>query len=302
MAKGKLLKKRGAGYDVWRALVSNKLSFVCLIIAACLVLLACSVDFLFDYETDVIAQDMTHALERPSAEHWFGTDGFGRDYFARVLYATRVTLILSASATLGAALIATFIGGMVAYYGGWLDDIVMRVTDIFIAVPQTLMIICVVATLGNKPINIVVTLIIIGIPASTRVARAAFLSAKENEYVEAARAAGASDFRIIFGHLLPNAMGPILVDVTSGISGYILATASLGYLGLGIPAPAPEWGRMLSEAQEYMRTSLYLLFVPGGFILFSSVVFNLLGDGIRDAMDPRLRGFRKRKKVRRASK
>lgn len=302
MAKGKSPKKRGAGYDVWRALVSNKLSFACLIIAACLVLLACSVDFLFDYETDVIAQDMTHALERPSAEHWFGTDGFGRDYFARVLYATRVTLILSVSATLGAALIATFIGGMVAYYGGWLDDIVMRVTDIFIAVPQTLMIICVVATLGNKPIYIVVTLIIIGIPASTRVARAAFLSAKENEYVEAARAAGASDFRIIFGHLLPNAMGPILVDVTSGISGYILATASLGYLGLGIPAPAPEWGRMLSEAQEYMRTSLYLLFVPGGFILFSSVVFNLLGDGIRDAMDPRLRGFRKGKKVRRASK
>ena len=288
-------KSHGPGYDVFRAIFRNKLTVVCLIIVFILVFVACTVDLFFDYDTDVIGQDMTALRQKPSAEHWFGTDDKGRDYFSRTVYATRVSIVISLSVNLSAAILATLLGGLAAYYGGWVDTIVMRVLDAFLAIPSTLMIICIIATIGNTIPCLILGYTITSTPGLLRTARAAFMVSMQNEYVEAARASGTKEWKIIFGHLLPNSLGPIIVSVTMNIGSVIIATAALGYLGLGLKPPAPEWGRMLAEAQQYMRTDLYLLLIPGLCILITATVFNLLGDGIRDAMDPRLRGYIKPK-------
>ena len=290
------VKSRGPGYDVMRALFRNKLAMACLIIILILVLIACTVDLFFDYETDVIGQT-TNMRAKPSAEHPFGTDAKGRDYFARALYATRVSLEIAVSVNIVAALIATFLGGLCAFYGGWIDTLLMRALDAILAIPTSLLIICIVAVLGNSIPILILGFTLTCLPGMLRTARAAFMVSMQNEYVEAARACGTSDMKIIFSHLLPNSLGPIIVSVTMNIGSVIIATAGLGYLGLGVKLPMPEWGRMLAEAQQYMRTDLYLLLIPGLFILITATAFNLLGDGIRDATDPRLRGYVKPKKT-----
>lgn len=296
LKKNALGKKHGVGYEIWRALTSNGLSVACMIFIALLILLSISGDWLFDYEGVVIKQNLSEALQAPSAAHWFGTDAYGRDYFARILYATRMSLVIALAAVTGSAILALLLGGIAAYYGGKVDNVIMRLLDIVLAVPQTLFIICIVVVLGNNTFYIILTLIVACTPGLTRTMRAAIMVNMQNEYVEAARSVGASGLRIMLTHLLPNSFGTLLVCATMSISGCILSTASLGYLGLGIPAPAPEWGRMLSEAQEYMRLKPYLIIIPGLFILLSSTAFNLFGDALRDAMDPRLRGFRRAKK------
>lgn len=296
LSKKALGKKHGVGFEIWRALTSNGLSVACLVFIAILLILAIGSDLFFDYEGQVIKQDMVNALQSPSAAHWFGTDAYGRDYFARMLYATRITLVIALASVLGSVVLSVFIGGIAAYYGGVVDNIIMRATDIIMAVPQTLFIICIVVVLGNSTFYIILTMIIALVPSMVRTVRAEIMVNMQNEYVEAARSVGAGGLRIMLVHLLPNSLGPILVRSTMNISTVILSVSSLGYLGLGIPAPAPEWGRMLSDAQEYMRTKPYLIIIPGLFILLTSTVFNLFGDALRDAMDPRLRGFRRVKK------
>lgn len=293
----KNIRPHGPGYDVFRAIMRNKLTVVCLIIAFALIFIACTVDVFFDYDNDVIAQNPMEIRQRPSAEHWFGTDSHGRDYFARIMYATRISLVIALSVTTAATVVSTIIGGVAAYVGGWFDTLIMRLTDAILAIPGTLLVICLVAVLSNSIPNIILALTITSIPGLLRNARAAFMVSMQNEYVEAARACGTNNLKIIFGHLLPNSLGPIIVTGTMNIGSVIIATASMGYLGLGIKPPAPEWGRMLSESQEFMRTNLYLLLIPGLCILITATVFNLLGDGIRDATDPRLRGYVKPKKT-----
>lgn len=283
-------------YDIWRSLKSNKLAMACLIFILFLVFVSVFADVLFDYEGVVIKQDIPNRLLAPSAEHWFGTDAFGRDYFARVLYATRITLIIAIVSTLGGSLLGMLIGSVSAYYSGKVDAVIQRILDIIISVPQILLIICVVAVLGGGVTNLIIAFIFSMTPGFSRVVRASVMVNCGNEYVEAAKAVGAGGARIIFSHLVPNSLGPLIVQATMSISLCILSTAGLGYLGLGVAAPAPEWGLMLSEAQEFMRTNVHLILIPGLAIVLSAVAFNLLGDGLRDALDPRLRGFRKRKK------
>ena len=290
------VKSRGPGYDIMRALYRNKLAMTCLVIIVLLVLIACTVDLFFDYETDVIGQTM-NLRAKPSAEHPFGTDGKGRDYLARTLYATRTSLFISIAVNIGIFIIGTFLGGLAAYYGGWLDTLLMRGLDAIMAIPNVLLVICIVAVLGNSIAVLVLAFIITGLPAMLRTSRASFLVSMQNEYVEAAHACGTSDLKIIFDHLLPNSLGPIIVQITMNIGAVITSIASLGYIGLGVRIPIPEWGRMLSESQQYMRTDLHLLLIPGLFILITATAFNLLGDGIRDATDPRLRGYVKPKKT-----
>ena len=301
MAKKKETKHHGAGYDIWRALKDNKLAVVCMIIIGVLIFVAVFADLLFDYETDVIGQHLDNTQQPPSAQHWFGTDPLGRDYFSRIMYATRVSLIIAVSSVAICTLISIILGGLAAYYGGILDTIVMQSLNIILAIPQTLLIICVIMSLGNSTVNIILTLILCTIPQMTRSVRADVFVNMQNEYVEAARSVGESSIRILLTHLIPNCLSTIMVRATMMISMLILSTAGLGYLGLGVPAPAPEWGRMLSEAQQYMRLKPYLIIFPGLIILISATAFNLLGDALRDAMDPRLRGFRKRK-IRRKEK
>lgn len=290
------VKSRGPGYDVMRALFRNKLAMACLIIILILVLIACTVDLFFDYETDVIGQSLDMRA-KPSLEHPFGTDAKGRDYLARTLYAARISLSISVAVNVGVAIIGTFLGGLAAYYGGWFDTLLMRGLDAIMAIPTVLLVICIVAVLGNSIAVLILAFIITSLPGMLRTSRAAFMVSMQNEYVEAAHACGTSDLKIIFGHLLPNSLGPIIVAITMNIGSVITAIAGLGYIGLGVRLPIPEWGRMLSESQQYMRTDLHLLLIPGLFILITATAFNLLGDGIRDATDPRLRGYVKPKKT-----
>jgi peptide/nickel transport system permease protein len=289
-------KQHGASYEIWRALVSNKVAVTCMIIIGIFVVISIGADIMFDYETQVIEQHLTEDLQSPSREHLFGTDALGRDYFARIMYATRITMVLSLCSVFISLVLSIIIGGIAAYYGGIIDMIIMRILDIFLAVPATLLIICIIVALGNSLVYIVLALVVYLLPSMVRTVRSELMINMENEYVEAARAVGAKGFRIMLTHLLPNSFGPIMVRSTMNFALCILSTACLGYLGLGVRAPEPEWGRMLCEAQEYMRVHPYLITIPGMFIMVSSTSFNLLGDALRDAMDPRLRGFRKPKR------
>ena len=289
-------KAHGAAYDIWRALRRNKVAVVCMVIIVIFVLISVFAGVMFDYETQVIEQHLTEATEAPSAEHIFGTDALGRDYFARIMYATRITLVLSLSSVFIALVLSIIIGGVAAYCGGIVDTIIQRLLDIFLAVPATLLFICIIVPLGNEPIYIVLALVVYLLPSMARTVRSELMINMENEYVEAARAVGAGGMRIMLTHLLPNSFGSIMGRTTMSFALCILSTACLGYLGLGVKAPSPEWGRMLCEAQEYMRLHPYLITIPGIFIMVSSTAFNLLGDALRDALDPRLRGYQKPKK------
>ena len=296
MTKAPKTKHRGALYDIMRSLLHNKIAVACILIIGALILISVFANVLFDYQEDVIKQDVANGLAFPSAEHWFGTDALGRDYFSRIFYATRISLILSFASVFCALVVSIIIGGFSAYQGGLIDNICMRVLDVFQSIPSTLMIICIVVALGNETRYIVLALTVYLIPSTVRIVRASVMTCMENEYLEAARAAGAGGVRIMLTHLLPNAFGPIMVRTTMSFALCILSTASLGYLGIGVRAPAPEWGRMLSEAQEYLRMYPYLLSIPGAAILISSTAFNLLGDAVQDALDPRLRGYRRPRK------
>lgn len=295
-------RKRGPFHEIMRSVRSNKVTVACLIFIALLILIAIFADVLFDYQADIVTQNAAERLQGMSWKHIFGTDAFGRDYFARTLYATRVTLVIALSATALGTFLALVIGSAAAYCGGMVDAVIMRIVDILISIPTTLVCICIVAVLGGTVPNLILALAFCIMPKLSRIVRAQIMTSMENEYVEAARACGAGGLRIIVSHLIPNSLGPIIVSATMDISACILSTAGLGYLGMGVPAPAPEWGAMLSDAQEFMRKYMYLIMVPGLAICLSSIAFNLLGDGIQDAMDPRLRGFRRmnKKRLRRA--
>ncbi len=289
-------KHHSAAYNIWRAMRSNRVAVICMLIIGVFILISIFADLMFDYETDVIEQHLEEALMGPSSEHLFGTDALGRDYFARMLYATRITLIISFSSVFIALAISLLLGGIAAYFGGIVDMIIMRISDVFLAVPATLLIICIVVALGNEIIFIIAALVVYLLPSMVRTVRSELMVNMENEYVEAARAIGAGGFRIMITHLLPNSFGSIMVRTTMSFALCILSTACLGYLGIGVRAPDPEWGRMLCEAQEYMRRYPYLITIPGFFIMISSTAFNLLGDALQDALDPRLRGYRKPKR------
>lgn len=296
MREQKKKKNNSAFYEIMRAIVRNKVTLVCLLFAALLLFLSVFNDVLFDYEEDIIAQHISERLTRPNAQHWFGTDAMGRDYFNRVVYATRITMIISMASVLFATAIGLLVGTVSAYLGGIWDSVIQRILDVIMAIPQLITCICVVAVLGTGVNNLVLACAFSAFPGIARIVRSSVLVIKENEYVEASRAVGSSGFRIILTHLIPNSLGPVIVRATMQLGTNILSCAALGYLGLGVPAPQPEWGQMLSEAQEYTRMYPYLVIIPGVAIVLSALAFNLLGDGLRDAMDPRLRGFQKPKK------
>lgn len=293
MSEKKQVKSRTQFYDVCRSIARNKVCILCLIFIILLILLSCFADVLFDYDTDVIGQDIPHRLNPPSAEHWFGTDAFGRDYFSRVLYATRITIVISLVSMAFSILFGILLGTVSAYIGGKFDSVLQRILDVFMAIPSLLMCICVVAVLGGGVTNLIIALAVPTIPGISRIVRSSIIVVKENEYVEACYAIGESHPRIILSHLLPNSLGPIIVRGTQQLSTNILSCAALGYLGLSVPAPQPEWGLLLSESQEFMRLHPYLMVFPGVAIILTALSFNLLGDGLRDALDPKLRGYRK---------
>jgi len=257
-------------------------------LVALLVLTALVCQWIAPYDPD--NQVLADRLLPPSWQHWMGTDQYGRDILSRMLYGSRISLAVGLVAVSIYVLIGTTVGSVAGYYGGWVDGLLMRVTDIFLCIPTFLLILMVIAFVGPSIINIMV---VIGLTSWTDVARLVrgeVLALKEREFIQAARVIGMKDSRIILRHLLPNALGPVLVVATLGIGGAILVESALSYLGLGVQPPTPSWGNMLEEGKEHLTDAWWLITFPGLAIFLTVLGYNLLGEGLRDLLDPRLRG------------
>lgn len=282
-------KKVNPAAEVWHRLKKSKLAMLGLFFILLLAFVAIFADFICDYETMAIGQNISISKQPPSMEHIFGTDAQGRDLFARVIHGARISLGLGLACTALSALLGLILGSICGYFGGLIDSVVMRVLDCIMCIPGVLMALALVAALGQSIGNLIIALTVSYVPSFTRIVRASVMTVAGNEYVEAARASGLSTPRIITKYILPNAAGPIIVEVTMNVASIIKAVASLSFIGLGVVPPTPEWGAMLSESREFMRYAPYLVIFPGLAIVITSLAFNLLGDGLRDALDPRLK-------------
>ena len=229
------------------------------------------------------------SFANPSAEHLFGTDEFGRDIFSRVIYGTRTSLAIRLLSVLIACVLGTILGCISGYYGNLTDNLIMRAVDILLAIPNLMLAISIVAALGRSQTNLILALGIGATGGFARVVRGQILTVKEQEYIEVARAIGASDFRIIFCHILPNCLAPIIVQISISVGSSILGAAGMSFIGLGIAPPNPEWGAMLSAGRSFFRDHWFVETFPGLAIMLAVFAFNLFGDGLRDALDPRLK-------------
>ena len=274
--------------EFWRRFRKNKSAVAGLFILILLVGMALFADLIVPYAR-CVEQVGADRLQGPSAAHFFGTDEFGRDLFARVVHGSRYSLFIGVATSLMALAAGAVLGASAGYFGGMVDNVICRIVDVFMCVPPILLSLAVVAALGTSVKNLIVAITISCIPGNVRLIRSVVLTVAEQDYVEVARSYGASNARIIFRYVLPNAMGPIIVNTTMAISDMILSAAGLSFIGMGIQPPSPEWGALLSAAQTYIFTSPYLLVFPGLFIILSSLSFNLVGDGLTDALDPKLK-------------
>jgi peptide/nickel transport system permease protein len=274
---------------VWRRLRKKKLAVVGLFILTIMLLVALFAGILTDYETEVIKMDMPNRMAPPSASHILGTDSYGRDIFARIIYGSRYSLSIGFLSVLFALAMGGALGSIAGYFGGKVDNIIMRIMDVFLAVPSIIMAIAIVSTLGTGFRNLIIAMAVSTVPTFARLLRSTILSIKDSDYVEAARAVGTSTPRIIIRHILPNSVGPVIVQTTFSVASSILSAAGLSFLGIGVKPPAPEWGAMLSEGKEFIRDIPHLVVFPGLAIALTVLALNLLGDGLRDALDPRLK-------------
>lgn len=270
--------------DFFSALISNKAALLGLIIILILIFVALFGKFLMPY--DPYTGELSQSLQSPSAAHFFGTDEQGRDIFSRVIDGTAVSLRVGVIAVAISLSIGTFFGAVCGYFGGKIDMILMRIMDIILAFPSMLLAIAFMSALGKGIDKAVIAISIVTIPEYARIVRGCVLSLKESEYVEAAKVIGNNDFTIIFKHILPNILSPIIVRATLGISSAILDTAALGFLGLGVQPPLAEWGTMLGSGRNYFNNAPFIILFPGLAITITVLAFNLLGDGLRDALDP----------------
>ena len=273
--------------DVWRRLRRDKRAMVGLVIFVILVIIALFPS-LFTSQS-FSAQDYKSIHQMPSAAHLFGTDHLGRDIFTRVIYGTRVSIGIGIASVAAALIIGGILGAVAAFYSNKVDNIIMRIMDVLGAIPGTLLAISIAAVLGRGIVNLILALGISAVPLFARIVRANVLTVKSKDYVEAGKCVGASDARLILKHMIPNAMGPIIVQATFGVASNILMIAGLSYIGLGIAPPTPEWGGMLSEAKTNIQLFWHPMVFPGIAIFLTSFSLNVLGDGLRDAFDPKLR-------------
>lgn len=273
--------------EAWRRLRKNKVAMFGLAILVIMILCAIFADVIAPYGYD--DQDLSRKMQFPSRQHPLGTDNFGRDILSRIIYGARVSLQVGLVAVAVSIVVGGVLGAIAAFYGGRTDNIIMRCMDVLLAIPGMLLAIAIAAALGSGMRNMMIAIGIGSVPGYARVVRASVLTVRDQEYVEAARSIGASDARIIFRHVIPNAMAPIIVQATLGVAGAILSAASLSFLGLGITPPTPEWGAMLSSARQYIRNYWYMATFPGIAIMLTVYALNVLGDGLRDALDPRLK-------------
>ena len=281
------LRKESQLSQIMARLKKNKAALfgLCLIVA--LLLVAVLSPWISPY--DYTKMDIQNMYAKPSAEHIFGCDELGRDIFSRILYGSRASLSLGMIASVAGTLVGIVIGSIVGYYGGWGETLVMRLLDIIQAIPGMLLAIAISAALGPGFTNTILALSIGGIPMTVRLLRGSILSIRKQEYIEAAEKINCSKFRIITTHILPNSIAPLIVSVTMGIGNTILSAAALSYIGLGVQPPTPEWGAMLSAGKSVITKYPHLCIFPGLAIMVVVLSFNMLGDGLRDAMDPKLK-------------
>lgn len=289
VANGKKNKNKSNSQlmGVWMRLKKNRLAIIGLVILVILILVAIFANIIAPYGYD--EQDLQNTFQTPSLKHPFGTDEFGRDIFSRIIYGSRISLQVGVIAVGIAVVVGGFLGAVAGYFSGKVDNVIMRIMDILLSIPQMLLAISIVAALGNSLINLMIAVGVSSIPQYARIVRASVISIKNQEFVESAKATGSSDLRIIFKHVIPNCLAPVIVQATLGIGLAILTAAGLSFIGLGIKPPTPEWGAMLSGGRMYIRNYPHLTLFPGIAIVITIFAFNVLGDGLRDALDPKLK-------------
>lgn len=281
------VKRRSQFAVVMRRLVTSPTAVAGLVIIVVMILMAALGDVIAPY--DVMTPSVSLAKQGPSLAHPFGTDHLGRDLLSRVLVGAKYSLTLGILPVLLDTVFGTIIGSAVGYVGGWVDDVVMRVIDIITSVPNILLCIVVSAALGPGYVNTIIAMCIGGMPRVTRLARASVLGVRGMEYLEASESVNCSKVRMLLRHIIPNSLSPIIVHSTMGIGGHIQTVATLSFIGLGIQPPTPEWGALLSDARTYVLDYPYMCFFPGLMIAIVVIAFNWVGDGLRDAMDPKLK-------------
>lgn len=282
-------KKKSQLNIIWRRFRRNRMAMIGLVIFGILLVIALVSPLFIDYERDVITQSISQRFQGPSVAHLFGTDHFGRDILCRVLWGARISMFVGIGVVCIALTIGATLGAMAGYFGGVLDHVIMRIMDILLAIPGTMLAITIVAAFGGGITNLVIALSVEQIPKMTRIVRSSVLTLKTQEYIEAAKACGTNNTGIIVTHILPNAIGPILVQATLTVARTIISIAGLSFIGLGIQPPSPEWGAMLSEAKTQLMNYPYLVFAPGIAIVMTVTSLTLIGDGLRDALDPKLK-------------
>lgn len=281
-------KKASQFREVVRRFRKNKLAMLGFCIFLVIAFFAIFAGLFGSYE-DCTTQVIRDKLQAPSSEHWFGTDELGRDLFLRCIYGARVSLVIGVLASALCFVVGGALGLIAAYNEGWIDNVIMRALDILSSLPTILMAICIVAALGSSIPNLVIALALSRIASFARITRASALSETGREYIEAARAGGTPVTRILIKQIFPNILGSMLVQGTTNVAQMILDVAGMSFIGLGVPSPMPEWGFIISTAKSFMRTSTYLVVLPAVCVVLAALSINMIGDGLRDALDPRLK-------------
>ena len=281
-------KPRSLWADAWRRLRYSYTARIGGVVAVFIILVAIITPLVDPYNPK-LDSDMENARQAPSTEHLFGTDRLGRDIFRRIMHGARLSLSVGFVAVATAGIAGTLLGLISGYFGGAVDMVIMRIMDIMLAFPSMLLAIAIVAIRGTGLFNTIIAISVVGIPGYARLVRSMVLSLREQDFILAARMTGVRTPTIIFRHILPNSLSPLIVSATLGIGGAILSAAALGFLGLGAKPPAPEWGQIVSDGVPFLRQTPHLVFFPGMAIMLTVLSFNLLGDGLRDALDPQMR-------------
>lgn len=280
-------KAVGPWTEAWRSFKKSKAALVGTIIVLFFILLAIFGPLIAPQ--GINDQDFSVRLAPPSSEFWFGTDDFGRDIFSRIVFGARISLAVGFLSVVLSAIVGCFLGIIAGYYGRWIDTIISRLFDIMLAFPSILLAIAIVSILGPSLQNALIAIAIINVPNFGRLIRSKVLSVKEEEYIVSAKAIGMKDSRILWRHILPNSFSPVIVQGTLAIATAIIEAAALGFLGLGAEAPQPEWGKMLADARVHLMTAPWTMIFPGVAIMLTVLGFNLMGDGLRDALDPKMK-------------
>ena len=287
MDQGVAIKKQSQIKEIFKRFKKNRMAVFGLVVIILLILCALFPSAIAPYGYD--DQNLSEQFIAPCLAHPFGTDNFGRDILSRVIYGCRISLLIGLISVSISCVLGVMLGCIAGYYGNKIDNLVMRFIDIMLAIPQMLLAMSIVAALGIGTENLILAIAIGSVPGYARIVRGSILSVKGQEFIEAARSIGASDFRIITRHIVPNCLAPIIVQATMSIASAILSTASMSFIGLGIEPPTPEWGSMLSAGRAYLRDHWFVVTFPGIAIMLTVFAFNLFGDGLRDALDPKLK-------------